>query len=75
MARSPLLTTRLVTAGTVELDARVHLAQINQPNRDEDARNDADGKNSEHELCSPVPIHAVVSLISQWLNGRFCLMR
>ena len=61
MAKSPLLTTRLVTAGTVELEARVHLAQIKQPNRDEDARNDADGKNSEHQLCSPAPIHAVVS--------------
>jgi hypothetical protein len=61
MARSPLLTTRLVTAGTVELEARVHLAQINQPNRDQDAHNDADSKNSEHELCSPAPIHAVVS--------------
>lgn len=60
MARSPLLTTRLLTAGTVELEARVHLAQINQPNRDEDAHNDADGKNSEHQLCSPAPIHAVV---------------
>jgi len=45
----------------VELEARVHLAQINQPNRDEDARNDADGKNSEHQLCSPAPIHAAVS--------------
>lgn len=59
MARSPLLTTRLVTAGTVELEVRVHLAQISQPNRDEDARNDADRKNSEHQLCSPAPIHAV----------------
>jgi hypothetical protein len=45
----------------VELEARVHLAQINLPNRDEDARNNADGKNSEHELCSPAPIRAVVS--------------
>jgi len=29
----------------------VHLAQINQPNRDEDAHNDADGKHSEHDFC------------------------
>ena len=61
MARSPLLTTRLVTAGTVELEARVRLSHVNKANRDEDTHNYADGKNSEHELCSPAPIHAVVS--------------
>jgi hypothetical protein len=61
MARSPLLTTRLVTAGTVELEARVRLSHVNKANRDEDTRNDADGKHPEHELCSPAPIHAVAS--------------
>jgi hypothetical protein len=61
MARSPLLTTRLVTAAAVQLEARVHLSQVNKANRDEDTHNDADGKHPEHEPCSPAPIHAVAS--------------
>jgi hypothetical protein len=61
MARCLLLTTRLVTAGTVELEARVRLSHVNKANRDEDTHNDADGKHPEHELCSPAPVHAVAS--------------
>jgi hypothetical protein len=61
MARPALLKTKLVTAGTVELEARVRLSHVNKANRDEDTHKDADGKNSEHELCSPAPIHAVAS--------------
>ena len=61
MARSLLLTTRLVTAGTVELEARVRLSHVNKANRDEDTHNDADGKHPEHELYAPAPIHAVAS--------------
>ena len=59
MARSPLLTARLVTAATVQLEARVHLSQVNQPNRDEDAHNDADGHHSKHEFCSPASFNVV----------------
>ena len=60
-ARSPLLTTRRVTVSPLQSGARVHLSQVNQPNRDEDAHNNADGKNSEQEPFSPAPIHAVAS--------------
>ena len=55
------LTTRLVTAGTVELEARVRLSHVNKAKSDEDTYNDADGKHPKHELCSPAPIHAVAS--------------
>jgi hypothetical protein len=44
-----------------QLEARVRLSKVNKENRDEGTHNDADGKNSEHELCSPAPIHAVAS--------------
>ena len=46
---------------TVQLEARVRLSQVNKANRDEDAHNDADGKHTEHDFCSPAPIHAVAS--------------
>jgi hypothetical protein len=59
MARSLLLTTRLVAASRVQLEARVRLSHVSKANRDEDAHNDADAKHLEHELCSPAPIHAV----------------
>ena len=55
------MTTRLVTAATVPLEARVRLSQVNKANGDEDTHNDADGKHPEHELCSPAPVHAVAS--------------
>jgi hypothetical protein len=43
------------------MEARVRLFQVNKANRDEEAHNYADGKTSEHELCSPEPIHAVAN--------------
>ena len=55
------MTTRLVTAAAVQLEARVHLSHVNQPNRDEDAHNDADGKHSEHDFCSPASVNGVAS--------------
>jgi hypothetical protein len=55
------LTTKLVTAATVQLEARVHLSQVNQPNRDEDAHNDADGKHPEHDFCPPAFINGVTT--------------
>ena len=39
----------------------MHLSQVNQPNRDEDADNDADGKHSEHDFCSPASINGIAS--------------
>ena len=39
----------------------MRLSHVNKANRDEEAHNYADGKNSEHESCSPAPIHAVAS--------------
>jgi hypothetical protein len=61
MARSLLLTARLVTAAAVQLEARAHLSQVNKPNRDEDAHNDADGKHPKHDFCSPASINGVAS--------------
>jgi len=54
-------TTKLGTAATPQLEARVRLSHVNEPNRDEDTHNYADGKNSEHELYSPAPINGVAS--------------
>jgi hypothetical protein len=55
------LATWLVTAATVQLEARVHLSDVNKPNRDEEAHNDADGKHPEHDFCSPASINGVAS--------------
>jgi len=39
----------------------VRLSHVNKANRNEETHDYADGKNSEHEFCSPAPIHAVAS--------------
>ncbi len=39
----------------------MHLSQVNKPNRDEDAHNDADGKHTKHDFCSPASVNAVAS--------------
>ena len=54
------MTTRLVTAATVQLEARIRLSYVNQPHRDEDAHNDADRKHSEHGF-SPASVNGVAS--------------
>ena len=64
-----------ITAATVQLEARVHLSDVNKPNRDEDAHNDADGKHSEYDFDLPASLKRVASHNPQWLNGRFCVMR
>jgi hypothetical protein len=37
------------------------LCWTNQPHRDEDAHNDADGEHIEHDFCSPASANAVAS--------------
>ena len=42
----------------------MHLSHVKQPNRDEDAHNDADGEHPEHDFCPLASFKGVAGHLS-----------
>ncbi len=55
------LTIHYQPAAAEQSEMRVHLPDVNEPNCDEAAHDDGNGKHSEHEFRSPAPFKRVAS--------------